>query len=393
MAYAPQVAKTVVLHIGAMKSGTSFIQSVLDAHRGVLREHDILYACRRWRGQVLAVRELTENGGRRQPPLPTDGYWGRMVEEINAFPGTAIVSMEFLAPRRVQKIQIIQEAFAGADLQVVLTARDLARSIPAMWTESVQNRGVRTWEEFLGAVRHPEEGRRPSRWFWNHQDIAAISERWSTAVGRDHFTLVTVPPKGAPPSLLWDRFAQAAGIPDGLCTPADVRSNPGLDAASALVLRALNERLEEAGLERWQYERLVKGLLAKRGLVRRGRESVPLGLDERWVRRRSREDLDALRTLDLRVIGDLGELEARPVPGVHTRKVSSEQQLDAALDGLAFLVQNLRAGVAPGPGDLPGGEEGSPPVDTAEDEHDDALLGESSEDDEERAGTAQGLRR
>ena len=46
------MAKTVVLHIGAMKSGTSFIQNVLDAHRAVLLEHDILYACPRWRGQV-----------------------------------------------------------------------------------------------------------------------------------------------------------------------------------------------------------------------------------------------------------------------------------------------------------------------------------------------------
>ena len=331
------VAKRVVLHIGAMKSGTSFIQNVLHTNREALVQHGILYARPRWRLQVLAVRELIEHGGEGQPPMPENGDWQALVDEVNAWPGTAIISMEFLAPRRRPKIELIQRAFAGADLQVVLTARDLARSIPAMWTETVQNRGVRTWPEFLAAVRSEDRDEKPSRWFWSHQRISAISKRWSGVVGRDHFTLITVPQKGAPPSLLWDRFAEVAGIPAGICDLA-VRSNPGIDAASAMVLRALNERLAETELSRQQYERLVKGILAKQGLVRRGRETIPLGLDERWVRKRSEQDLDRLKKLDLRVVGDLEELRGKAVPGVHTRQVTAEQQLEAALDGLTFML-------------------------------------------------------
>ncbi len=188
-------------------------------------------------------------------------------------------------------------------------------------------------------MRHEEPGDKAGAWFWRNQRISGICERWSEAVGRDHFTLVTVPPKGAPPTLLWDRFAGVAGIPEGVCD-LDVRSNPGIDAASAMVLRALNERLEAEGFNRPDYERVVKGVLAKQGMVRRGRESVPLGLDERWVRRRSKHELDRLRELDLRVVGDIDELESLPVPGVHTRKVTAEQQLEAALDGLQFMAQH-----------------------------------------------------
>ncbi len=292
----------------------------------------------------MAVHDLMDHGGPEQPPFEPDGYWCRMVEDIEQWPGTAIVSMEFLAPRQRPKIELIKEAFAGCDIQVVLTARDLARSLPAMWTETTQNRGVKTWEEFLEAVHHPAEGEKVGHWFWRNQRISAIAERWSEAVGRDHFTLVTVPPKGAPPSLLWDRFAAVAGIPRGLCD-LEVRSNPGIDAASAMVLRALNERLEAEGYDRRDYERVVKGMLAKQGMVRRGRETVPLGIDERWVRRRSKRELARLRELDLRVVGDLADLEAVSVPGVHTRKVSAEQQLEAALDGLTFLAQrNMQRG-------------------------------------------------
>jgi hypothetical protein len=337
MAYAPPVAKRVVLHIGAMKSGTSFIQNVLHTNRGQLAEHGILFAGDRWRKQVLAVRELSERGGEGQEPITSDGPWQRLVDVVNEWPDTAIISMEFLAPRQEVKIAIILEAFAGADLQVVLTARDLARSLPSMWTESMQNRGVRTWEEFLDSVRTEDLNDKPGRWFWKHQRISEIASRWSRAVGRDHFTLITVPPRGAPPEVLWERFASVAGIPDGLCS-TEVRSNPGIDAASAMVLRALNERLAEDELSRLDYEWIVKGALAKRGLVQRGREKVPLGMDERWVRRRSRSELGKLRKLDLRVVGDIAELESLPVPGVHTSKVTTEQQLEAALDGMAFLV-------------------------------------------------------
>lgn len=333
----PGVAKRVVLHIGAMKSGTSFIQNVLHNNRDLLKEHGILFACDRWREQVLAVRELIERGAEDQEPITPDGPWQHLVDVVNEWPETAIISMEFLAPRLRPKIEIIKKAFAGADLQVVLTARDLARSLPAMWTESTQNRGVRTWDEFLDSVRTKDMDRKPGRWFWKHQNISGIARRWSEAVGRDHFTLITVPPKGAPPTVLWERFAGVAGIPEGLCD-LEVRSNPGIDAASALVLRALNQRLAEDELSRQDYEWIVKNSLAKKGLVQRGRETLPLGMNERWVRRRSRQEQRRLRELDLRVVGDVEELESKPVPGVHTKKVTAEQQLEAALDGMAFLV-------------------------------------------------------
>ncbi len=331
------MAKRVVLHIGAMKSGTSFIQNVLDANRQQLVDNDIVFAGDRWRQQVLAVRELSECGGPGQEPISADGPWQRLVDIVDRWPGTAIISMEFLAPRQKVKIDIIRKAFAGADLQVVLTARDLARSLPSMWTESMQNRGVRTWDEFLESVRTQDTTDKPGRWFWKHQRISEIAERWSSAVGRDHFTLITVPPKGAPPGVLWERFAAVAGIPDGVCD-TDVRSNPGIDAASALVLRELNVRLAEEDFSRQDYEWIVKGALAKRGLVKRGRDKVPLGMDERWVRRVSKGEVRKLKALGLRVVGDVDELASQPVAGVHTRKVTAEQQLEAALDGMAFLV-------------------------------------------------------
>ena len=117
--------------------------------------------------------------------------------------------MEYLAPRKEPKIEVIKEAFAGTDLQVVLTARDLARSPPAMWTESTQNRGVRTCGRSSSLRRQcaPRNRRRCSRkpGAMVLEAPAPLGHRVTivpTPWAPSHFTLITVPPAGAPPGIL-----------------------------------------------------------------------------------------------------------------------------------------------------------------------------------------------
>ena len=328
------MATRLFLHIGAMKSGTSFLQNVLQDNKELLREQGILFPGGWWRDQVNAVLELIEHGGRRQPPLPEDGKWRALAAEVNAWDGPAVISMEFLAPRTPDKIQLIRDSFPGADLQVVFTVRDLARSIPAMWQESVQNRWTATWPEFLDEVRAESGDKGVGSWFWRHQGVAGIARRWVDAVGPDHFTLVTVPPKGAPRDLLWQRFAQVCGI-DGSAFRQDVLANPSIGPASAMVLRDLNEALAAQDFPQGAYLQFVKHSLAKRGLVHRQQDEPVLGLDEDWVRVRGEAEIKRLRKLGLRIVGDLDELAPRPVPGVHTDQISLEERYAAALDGLA----------------------------------------------------------
>jgi len=330
------MAARVVLHIGVMKSGTSFIQQVLLANRKRLAKEGILFPGPRWRDQVVAVRDLMAHDAEGENALAPDGAWRRMVAQITQWPGTAVVSMEYLGPRDEDKIRIIAESFPDADIQVVLTARDLARSVASMWTESVQNRAYATWPAYLRSVR-AERIDNAGRAFWRQQRVHEIAERWSRVVGHDHFTLITVPPRGAPPGLLWERFCDVAGIPAGLCD-LDVPRNAALDAPSAMVMRALNERLAGGSLSTEDYHRFVKKGLAKNGINERPGRGKSVGLRERWVLRKAEGELAKLRALDLRVVGDLDELTSRAVPGVNPSTVSPEDQLEAAIDGMAALI-------------------------------------------------------
>ena len=331
------MAQRVVLHIGAMKSGTSFIQGVLSANREVLLDQGVLFPGRRWRNQVSAVRDLMERGGKGQEPLAPDGPWRRMAAEVNEWDGTALISMEFLGPRQSGKIREVVRSFPGARVEAVLTVRDFARSVPAMWQEAMQNAGTSTWEEYLRAVRTEDTDTKYGHSFWRHQSTSKIAERWSSVLGKDNFTLVTVPPPGAPPSLLWDRFMEAAGLQGTF--DLEVRRNPSVGAASALVMRALNERLADDPFPRQVYSRFVKHGLAKEGLANRATPDGMFGLDEPWVAKLGSRETRRLAKLDLKIIGSLDDLEPRPVSGRAADDVTVEQQLEAALDGLAHVLR------------------------------------------------------
>lgn len=334
------VAERVVLHVGAMKSGTSFLQNVLGTHKETLAEHGVLFAGPRWMSQVRAVREISQYGVRGQTELSPTGPWQALADEINAWDGTAVVSMEFLGPRSKVQIERIVESFPGARVDAVISARDLGRTVPAMWLESTQNGATTDWGEFLAAVRG---GRKTpvGQNFWRHQDIPAMAERWAGVVGADRLSLVTVPLPGAAPTVLWDRFAEVLGI-DTAGYDLDVRANPSIGLATARLLVDINRRLQRPdGTLPPYYDKLVKHAFAKRGLVARQRQEPKLGLDEPWVHQRGAQQVRALKAAGHRVVGDLDELLPIPVAGVHADAVTAEQRLDAALDGIAHLLKLL----------------------------------------------------
>jgi len=323
-----------------MKSGTTFLQNVVANNREVLRAQGVSFLGRRWREQIRAAQDVIEHGGVNQDPIGPKGPWARIVREIEEWPGTALFSVEFFGARKPSKIEQIIGDLGDTPVTVVITVRDLARQVPSMWQESVQNGGRATWEDYLRGVREERSDDPVGRGFWRHQGVASMARRWSDVVGRENVVLITAPPKGAPSRVLWDRYAEVVGIDADSCD-LEVTANPSLGLASTLVLRDLNEQLHEDPLSRNEYHQKVKRVLAKQGMARYRREEPTLGLDADWVYARSEKEVEALRRLGVRVVGDLAELTSHPVPGVQPGDVSVEERLEAAVRGLAHAVRDL----------------------------------------------------
>lgn len=332
------MAHTVVLHIGAMKSGTSYLQRNLGANREVLADQGFLFPGKGWRQQVLGVLDVLgqTRDGDVVPGSP--GAWQRLVDEIAAFPGTAIISMEFLGPTPVADIERVVATLAPADVHVVMTARDLGRNIPAMWQEGLKNGTSWGWTEYLRDIEQADdEDPGHAKKFWRHMNFPFIARKWVRVVGRDHFTLITVPHPGADPRLLWERFCSVVGLdPEPFDTSG--KSNASLGAPSALVLRALNESLPDK-FPLARYQKVVKHSLAKKGMTARAEVEQTIGFQDEWVNQRSAQHIAKLTKLGIRVVGDLDELQPVPQKGVDPAEVPVEDQLEAAIAALTYLVR------------------------------------------------------
>lgn len=330
---------TVVLHVGLMKSGTTFVQDLLFANRSALGERGVLVPGRRWGQQVKAVRDaLRPQGG--------EGAWSRLVEEIAGGPPRSVVSMEFLGPAREAAIRRVVGSLRPSRVEVVCTVRDLNRNLPAMWQETVQNGRSWTWPDYLAGVRAAGPGAtdvaeagdaEAGRTFWRQQDAVRICRSW--AAYADRVTVVTVPPLGAPRDELLERFATAAGFDAAGVVPG-TSANESIGAASTQALRALNVLLAERGDEAPVGGKLRKGVLAKEVLASRRAEEARIGLPvEDWIREAAAAMRAGLQELSVELVGAWTDLDPVPVDGADPVAVPTEDVTAAVVAALGALVE------------------------------------------------------
>jgi len=287
-----------------------------------------------WRRHVNAVQDLIDH------PARTPGSWDSLTQEINAHPGTAVISMEYLVMARQRAIGIIKESFGAAEIRIVIGVRDLGRTVPAMWQEAVKNRSTLSFGEYVEGIRQrAENGVR----FWRQQNAGVIADRWAEHLGPDRVYVVTLPPPKAPGEVLWERFSEVAGIRPESSWDEAPRTNESLGAASALVMRQLNERTQDLSVK--GYKRRVKAV-GKHLLPEHRHEEDRIGFQvPGWLRDEADQIRRRISSSGVHVVGDLDELTPLDVPGADPDRVDAAAQLDAALfalDGSLRQVQRIR---------------------------------------------------
>jgi hypothetical protein len=328
------MARRVFLHVGVMKSATSYLQDLCDANRERLLAQGLLWT--RSGDNFLATDDLL--GTRRERP-GLEGAWRRLAEQIEAHPGDALISNELLAPINQRKRTRLVDALRPAETSVIVTARDVARVIPSQWQTGARNRSTVGWRDYVAAIV-ADDGNEIAAGFRRRQDVPAIVSNWAEQVSLDRVTVVTVPPSGVASSVLGARFATALGVSaDGFEQPD--ASNPSVGLVSAELLRRVNERTEDlAWLEyRWAF----KHALARLVLAERAGREPAMTLDAEalaWARERGAQIAEALDASGVRVVGDLADLIPTAEPSAAGEPVvepSEAELLDAAVDGLAGL--------------------------------------------------------
>jgi len=135
----------VYLHIGGMKTGTTFLQRVLEANPDPLAADRARFAGGQWRDQVRGVRDALGMAGPNSALRDTAGAWDRLVDDMRASDLRSIISMEFLSFTRRPGAKRVISSLAPADIHVVLSVRSAGRVLPAQWQEQVKNRSTISW--------------------------------------------------------------------------------------------------------------------------------------------------------------------------------------------------------------------------------------------------------
>lgn len=344
---ASKPAKRVFVHVGAPKSGTTYLQHILWQNREQLASDGILYPLERQFEHFAAtmdLRESTWGHGFRDPVW--ERAWDRIADRARDWDGpTVVFSNELLGGATAEQVQRAYASLQPAEIHVVFTARDLARQLPSDWQEQIKHTHTVTLDRFvddlvrLGIAAPPPFG----EMFWGLHDPVRVLQSWRSDLPPERIHIVTVPQPGGPRAALWERFAGLLGAaPSGYDTA--VWGNASLGRAETEFLRRLNVALgNRAGR---YYDLLVRVRLAESILAER-RNAPKARLPRRhheWIVQRSHEMIESLRAAGYAVSGNLDELlPASPPddPEVPPQQTSAADLTEVGIHALAGMLHKL----------------------------------------------------
>ena len=341
----PGPGPRVFLHIGEPKTGTTFLQQVMWRNRGELAAQGVVLPGHHPQDHYRASQDL-----RGIPKLASDpagswsGEWEILARQAQQAPRIAVISHELFSAADEPQAERAIRSLQPAEVDVVLTVRDMATLLPAEWQETVKHRNARGFQDWLEDVidRESYSADRRQWWFWRVHDTRAILDIWARYVPAERIHVITTPPRGSDNGLLWQRFAALLDVDPASVDITRARANTSLGLPEIEFLRRLNEVLPDE-VPDWFYMWNVKEAVAHRALAARPREGrlvIPADRDD-WARKQAETLITALGDSSYDVVGNLDEL--RPAAAAEPAEPAAspaERVLDAAVHAASALVVN-----------------------------------------------------
>jgi len=333
--------RSLLLHIGPHKTGTTAVQGAFHVSRDRLAAHGIHYAGETRQRFRAALAAVGSPGPKGQPP-PDRASWDALITEITTADEDCIV--------------LSSEAFAGADdatarrivgelgdrpVHVVVTLRPLAKIAPSQWQQMVQN-GLRApYDRWLAKVFNDADDRSVSDTFWRRHDHAGLIARWIPVVGAENLTVIAVDDSDRGGVLR--SFEQLLGLPTGVLESPVELTNRSLTWGEVELIRAINRA---AAKEEWP-ERYFGKVLHAGVIDAMKKERKPAAKERkistpRWALERAArigvETVEMVTSSGVNVIGDLSILTTMPTDPTLVRENDEPQPREVPIRAAMLAV-------------------------------------------------------
>lgn len=304
--------KRVFFHVGAPKTGTTYLQNVLFHNREALATRGVLYPYEDRGSSFRSMQDFRGAGWGGGRADEFKGEWDKVAAAARAWTGpTVIVSNELLGGSSPERIARGLETVAPAEVHVVFSARDFARQLVSDWQEHIKHKHTVTLEKFVDdLVELGLDAPKPfGKLFWGMHDAALVLSNWATYVPASRIHVVTAPPPGETTDALWTRFCATTGLDPSRYDTRTQRTNPSMGVVETELVRRLN--LGVAKLQNSSYDALVRMHLADK-VLRGGTPRLSLPPHRlQWAKDRSRVLVDELTAAGYQIHGDLEDLIPR----------------------------------------------------------------------------------
>lgn len=344
----PLPERTVLVHIGPHKTGTTTIQAAFHASRESLAAQGVVYAGG-GRRPILAVLALRGARGKRAV-VPDLRHWSGLVDEARAATGRVFISNEAFADASPRAIARLVRDLGAERIHVVATLRPFASILPSQWQQFVQGGLTIGFDDWLREVIDPDDAAR-RKVFWRRHQHHDLVARWAEAVGADRVTVIVLDDD---PLRLPRLFEGLLGLRDGTLLEHAAMRNRSLTWPEAEAIRAVNQAFRAADYPAALQTRLVARGVCQRLLRREPDAEEPKIELPAWAVERvamvGRTIVAGLLDSHVRIIGDLDRLLRVPDPP--PSRASAPLRLSADLAGelsMAVVDTLTAAGKRPPP--------------------------------------------
>ena len=297
------MAKTVYLHVGFHKTGTTSLQRALKKHQSDLAIQNIHYIT----GSSDNSHAIAWSLSRRTWGWKNQGgakistkVWDRAVKQIQKSRKNVLLSSEFFTEINQEQIKKIAKDLAGSEVKIIFTWRPLKKLLISSYQQYLKYGVKSDLEEWLHSVldNPPESKITPT--FWMRHLHGEVIENWAEIFGAANISLIVA--SESDHDFIFSAFENVISIKPGTLSNDDEFLNRALNAEEIALLLEINKSFPR-NLGWDAYENSIRlGAIEKLSASKSLNPSAERLLLPNW----SRKDIEKIETEQHKKMEDLG---------------------------------------------------------------------------------------